>query len=161
MSMRPLALRRHHPAPFFVTADFDGKAVSLRDYSFRHDLLLVFLHGPGCVECAILADELLAHRRDWEDWGTALLVLVSDDAPFPDLPFRQGRDPGGAERRRWAGEADAVIAALDHRLRLMDGWWLRHPEPVDWHEIAETARWVAVQEPECGACEVLPGWDEV
>ena len=158
--MRPLSLRRHHPAPFFAGTDFDGKAVSLRDYSFRRDLLLVFLHGPGCADCAGIAAALVAHGRDWEDWGTALLVLVSD-APFPDLPFRQGRDPGGAERRRWAeGDADAVIAALDHRLRFMDGWSLRHPEPVDWREIAETARWVAVQEPECGACEVLPGWDE-
>ena len=42
----------------------------------------------------------------------------------------------------------------------MDGWSLRHPDPVDWHEVAETVKWVAVQEPECGACAVLPGWDD-
>ncbi|MBW3624832.1 MAG: hypothetical protein KY468_15625 [Armatimonadetes bacterium] len=63
-------------------------------------------------------------------------------------------------RGRYAGsDTDVVLAVIDHRGRLMDGWALAHPEPVDWREVAETARWVAVQEPECGACEVLPGWE--
>jgi hypothetical protein len=100
------------------------------------------------------------HRADWESWGTVALVLVSDGGPLPDVPFRTGVDPDGAIRSRYAeGDADTVLALLDHRGRFMDGWSLRHPAPVDWHEVAETARWVAVQEPECGACEVLPGWE--
>jgi hypothetical protein len=158
--MTPLPLQRHHPAPAFDTKDAVGLPVSLRDYRFRRDLLLVLLHGPGCSYCAEILEEMAAHRADWEAWGTAALVLASEDGPLPEGPFRAGHDPDAAIRGRYAGEAaDAVLAVVDQRGRLMDGWSLRHPEPVDWHEVAETARWVAVQEPECGACEVLPGWE--
>ena len=159
--MRPLPLRRHHPAPDFSATGDEGAAISRRDYSFRRDLLLVCLHGPHCPHCVRIAEEMAAHREDWEGWDTALLVLHSDPEPFPQS-FRQGHDAGGEIRARYArtDEADVVLAVIEHRGRFMDGWSLRHPEPVDWHEVAETVRWVAVQEPECGACAVLPGWDE-
>ena len=159
--MKPLRLRRHHPAPRFVVEDADKSTVALRDYAFRRDLLLVLLHGPGCPDCARLAEQLVVHREDWEGWGTALLVLHEEAECFSDAFFRQGRDVDGAVRAGYGGPpADVVLAVIEHRGRLMDGWSLTHPEPVDWREVAETVRWVAVQEPECGACEVLPGWDE-
>ncbi|HVK02291.1 MAG TPA: hypothetical protein VM490_02355, partial [Armatimonadaceae bacterium] len=162
-TMQPLtaALRRHHPAP-----DFTLPEVRLRDYSFRRDLVLAMLHGPDCSHCARIARELDAQRADREDWGTTLLVLRRDPEPFPDAPGipRQARDADGAVYRRYAGEDDpdaqgVLLLVLDHRGRFMDGWILRHPEPVDWHEVAETVRWVAIQEPECGNCSVLPAWD--
>ena len=157
--MKTLSLRRHHPAPPFALTSSQGETVRLRDYCFRKDLLLVCLHGPHCSDCTRIVHELIQHRDDWESWGMALLVLHSEKEPFA-VPFRQAQDAGGEVRRRYGGpEADIAIAAIEHRGRLMDGWTLTHPDGVDWHEVAETVRWVAVQEPECGACEVLPGWD--
>lgn len=158
--MKTLSLRRHHPAPTFALTDASGNAVGLRDYCFRKDLLLFCLHGPHCPECARIVQKMTEQRDDWESWGTTLLLLHAENEPF-SAPFRQAQDAGSAVRRRYGGpEADAVIAVIEHRGRLMDGWTLAHPDPADWHEVAETVRWVAVQEPECGACEVLPGWDE-
>ena len=159
--MEQLLLRRHHPAPSFALADGEGnKSVALRDYNFRRDLLLVCLHGPRCPHCARIAEELGAHREDWEGWGTALLVLHSEPEPFA-LDARQAYDEAGEVRERYGGAgADVAVAVIEHRGRLMDGWRLTHPAPVDWREVAETVRWVAVQEPECGACAVLPGWDD-
>lgn len=159
--MIPLTLPRHHPAPPVHARTADGSPLTLREFRFRHDLLLVMLHGPGCPHCVQLAEEMAAHRNDWEDWGTTALLLQSESGAPMAGPFRVGVDPDGAARRQYAGgkEADAVLAILDHRGRFMEGWALTHPEPVDWHEVAETVRWVAIQEPECGACEVLPGWE--
>jgi hypothetical protein len=59
-----------------------------------------------------------------------------------------------------AEDADVVIACLDFRGLLMDGWSLKHTQPVDWHEVIETVRRVACQEPECGTFEIAPGWEE-
>jgi hypothetical protein len=106
---------------------------------------------------------MVQRRDDWEGWQTAALVLHSEPEMFPDLPFRQARDEGAAVRTRYAAAgapADVALAVIEHRGRFMDGWSLAHPAPVDWREVAETVRWVAVQEPECGACAPLPGWDE-
>lgn len=161
--MIPLTLRRHHPAPAFEVRDMPGDTtIRLRDYSFRSDLLLFILHGPDCPHCVRIAQEMAERREDWEGWGASLLVLHTGDTPFPDAFFRQGHDEGGATLRRYCMDetAEVAIAVIEHRGRLMDGWSLRHPAPVDWHEVAETVRWVAVQEPECGACHVLPEWDE-
>lgn len=159
--MMPIPLLRYHPTPGFSVTSLAGKPVALQDYSFRRDLLLVSLHGPNCSFCTQIAEELSAHRDDWESWGTALLVLLSEPGIGFDLPFAQAHDPGGIVRERYSGEAsDVMLAVIEQRGRLMDGWSLHHPEPVDWHEIAETVRWVAVQEPECGTCEVLPGYEE-
>jgi hypothetical protein len=103
-------------------------------------------------------EELLARREELTGWGAAILVLHSEPQGF-NAPLRQSPDPGGATRDRLGGsDADAALAAVDSRGVLMEGWSLRHPEPVDWREVAETLRWTALQEPECGACEVLPGW---
>lgn len=127
----------------------------------RDNLQLFLLHGPACPDCAQIAAELASHRQEMEAWGGEVLVLRQEDAEFSDLPFHQEHDPGGSVRRAFGGaSADAVIACLDFRGLLMDGWALRHPEPVDWHEVAETVRWVAIQEPECGSCVIAPGWDE-
>ena len=135
--------------------------ISSRDFSFRRDMLLLFLHGPGCPHCSKIAGELAEHRGDWEGWATGLLVVHGELPGFEDAFFRQAHDEGDAVRQRYApADADVVVAVIDHRARFMDGWSLQHPEPVDWHEVAETVRWVAVQEPECGACEVLPAWDK-
>lgn len=159
--MNPIPLPRHHPAPLFEAADPHGHPLALRDYRFRQDLLLALLHGPGCPHCERIAGEMAEHREGWEKWGTAVLVLQSEADPLPQVPFRIGFDPEGAVRRRYSGggESDAVLAVIDHRGRLMEGWSLAHPAPVDWGEVERTACWVAVQEPECGACEVLPGWE--
>lgn len=160
-AMKPLPLRRHHPAPPFSVTSLAGEPLALEDYTFRRDLLLVALHGPGCPFCAQIVEELSAHRDDWEGWDTALLLLLSDPGAGFAFPFLQASDPKGAVRLRYSGaEADVALAVIEHRGRFMDGWSLQHPAPVDWHEVAETVRWVAVQEPECGACEVLPGYDE-
>ena len=160
--METLLLRPHHPAPAFTLTGGPGAGtVALRDHSFRRDLLLVVLHGPGCPHCARTVAELAEHRDDWEGWGTGLLVLHSEPNGFENAFFRQAHDEGDAVRQRYApAGADVVLALIDHRGRFMDGWSLQHSEPVDWHEVSETVRWVAVQEPECGACEVLPAWDE-
>jgi hypothetical protein len=159
--MKPLPLPRFDPAPSFQATDGEGLPVALRDYRHRHDLLLVMLHGPNCPHCADLLREMNDHRQDWEAWETSLLVLLSEAGAAEATPFRIGYDPDGAIRSRFAGDlnADGVVSVVDHRGRFMEGWSFVHPEPVDWHEVAETVRWVAVQEPECGACEVLPGWD--
>lgn len=159
--MNPLTLACHHPAPSFEAVSCEGVTLSLRDYRFRKDLLLVLLHGPSCPHCVKIVEELASQRAEWEKWDTATLVLQTEEDAEWEAPFRLGTDPEGAVKRRYAGssDADVVLALLDHRGRFMGGWSLTHPDPVDWHEVSETARWVAVQEPECGACEVLPGWE--
>ncbi|HZP81458.1 MAG TPA: hypothetical protein VFB21_07465 [Chthonomonadaceae bacterium] len=151
--MTPLTLRRRQTVPSLRSIAAGGRQ--------RDNVQLFLLHGPSCPGCARIAAELAAHRQELEAWGGEVLVLHEEETAFADLPFRQERDPGGRTRRAFGGaDADAVIACLDFRGLLMDGWALRHPEPVDWHEVAETARWVAVQEPECGTCVIAPGWDE-
>jgi hypothetical protein len=151
-----LPLRHRAPLP---AAPGGGQALTSLTGRFSEDLVLLCLHGPACPYCREIAADAAVRRKDWSGWGTELLVLHSEPDGF-DQSFRQLHDPDGATRRRYGGEdADAVAAVIDNRGTLMDGWRLRHPEPVDWREVAETVRWTAVQEPECGACEVLPGWD--
>jgi hypothetical protein len=159
--MIPLVLSRHAPAPNFELAGENGETIALKTYRFRLDVLLFALHGPGCLHCVKIVGEMAQHRNDWEAWGTSLLLARLEEKPF-DAPFRQAHDSKGVLRRPYTGDSDAdvMIAVLDHRSRFMEGWSLDHPNPVDWREIAETVRWVAIQEPECGACEVLPGWGD-
>jgi hypothetical protein len=160
--MRPLPLPRREPAPPFDLKDSRGDRASLKDYRFRHDLLLIRLHGPGCAACRVIAEEIRSHRRDWEKWETRLLVVQSETDALLDVPGRIAFDPEGSLPRDYrAGEGEDLLAAvLDHRGRFMEGWSLAHPDSIDWREASETVRWVAIQEPECGACEVLPGWAE-
>lgn len=160
--MDPLPLRPHHPAPRFdAPTRLEGR-VSLDDFRARQQNLLLFLlHGPACADCARIARELADHRAEWERWETTALALHSDPEPFPNLPIPQGYDKGAAIRRRYGADADSVaVAAMEHRGRFMDGWRLKHPDPVDWRELTETARWLAIQEPECSTCEIAPGWDD-
>ncbi|MDR5696441.1 MAG: hypothetical protein QN135_01825 [Armatimonadota bacterium] len=124
------------------------------------DALLVFLHGPGCAGCVQIASQLVRHWAEWDRWGTGVIVLRSDPSGFSDVPFPQIHDPGGGARQAYGGAADAVLACLDHRGRWMAGWTVTHPEAVDWHEVAQTVRWVAIQEPECAACAVEPAWED-
>ncbi len=160
--MKTLPLRPYHPAPRFQLPADGGGCVALDDFRSRQQNLLLFLlHGPGCPYCAAIAREMVERRTDWERWETAALVVRSEAEPFPGLP-RQAYDAGGEVRTRYGAPEGAIaVAALEHRGRFMDGWWLIHPEPVDWREIAETARWIAIQEPECSTCEIAPGWDEL
>jgi hypothetical protein len=157
--MKRLSLPTRRPAPRFAVSTADGARIALSDIRFRQDLLLVCLHGPGCLHCTRIACELVRRRPDWEVWGAVLLVLHSQEASF-DLPFCQAYDGGGAVRRRYGGDAGVALAVIDRRGLYMEGWALRHPEPVDWREVAETVRWTAIQEPECSTCEVLPGWEQ-
>lgn len=159
--MTPLPFAQHEPAPDFSVVTFGGKSIALHDYKLREELLLVALHGPSCPHCTVVADQLAAHRDDWESWGVKMLALLSDTGPAFDSSFDQCRDQNGAVRLRYTKRlADVAVAFIDRRGDFMDGWSLRHPEQIDWHEIAETARWVATQDHECPSCEVLPGYGE-
>lgn len=159
--MEPIGGRTRHPAPLVVLQDSRGRTVERHPRAFGPNVLLVVLHGPGCPGCSRIAQELWTCRSTWEAWGTRVVVLHSEPEPFQGLPFLQARDPDGATRRRYAGpEADVVLACLGHGGTFMDGWWLQHPEGVDWQEVRRTVRWVAVQEPECAACSVDPAWEE-
>lgn len=156
-AMLPLTLRPHHPAP-----DWTLPEVRMRNYSFRNDLLLALL--PAGAHGERVARGLVEHRADWEGWGTAVLALRRDPEPLAGFPFRQAHDAAGAVARLYGvapegGSGDAVLAVLDHRGRFMDGWRIPEGTEPDWREVAETVRWVAVQEPECGACGVLEGWE--
>jgi len=153
-TMTPLALRRHHPAPDWALPD-----VRMRDYSFRNDLLLALL--PAGEHGEHIARGLVEHRAKWEGWGTAVLALRRGPEPLADFPFRQAHDAGTVARLYGADHdaGDAILAVLDHRGRFMDGWRVPIGTEPDWHEVAETVRWVAVQEPECGACALAEGWD--
>jgi hypothetical protein len=145
-------------APALSRARLGVGTAALTGYARQHDLILACLHGPGCAACARIAAELHARLEELEAWGAAVLAAAADGS-F-ELPLRQAADPDGRLRRELGGnEADAVIAVFERRGVLMEGWALRHPEAVDWREVAETARWVALREPECGTCEVLPGYE--
>lgn len=160
--MTSLPLKQHEPAPDFAVTSVRSKPLTLRNYSFQQDLLLVALHGPNCPFCAEIAAELAAHSDDWESWGVELLALLSDPGPAFNAPFEQGRDVDGVVRLRYSGAvSDVAFAVVERHGRFMEGWSLRHPEAVDWHEVAETVRWVATQDHDCPSCEVLPGYDEV
>ncbi len=160
--MTPLQLQRHHPAPAFSLLDPVGQPVLSHDTLFQQDQLLVFLHGSGCDDCLRIAQDLPSHCADWEKWNTALLVVVNGSDAFPDAPGRIACDPHGSARAAFGVAPDEYgWAIVDHRDRFMDGAAAPHPEPMDWHDLAVTAQWVAIQEPECGACEVLPGWGDL
>lgn|GEM_PF-1958470 len=160
--MESIGWRARQPAPLLVLEGPQGEVVERHPRLFGSNVLLVILHGPGCPGCTRIAKELCEHRRTWEAWGTRVMVLHAGPKPFLDLPFPQERDPDGATRRRYGGqEADAVIVCLGHGGTYMEGWRLRHREEVDWHEIGQTVRWVAVQEPECATCSIDPVWEDM
>ncbi|MDR7416652.1 MAG: hypothetical protein QN193_08275 [Armatimonadota bacterium] len=130
-------------------------------WAFHRPVLLVMVHGPTCPACGRLIRELLQRVPAYRVWEGEPVVLHSEPDPFLDLPLSQLRDPAGANRRAYGGrEAEAVLACVDARGIYWEGWWLRHPDPVDWREVEETVRWVAVQEPECATCTVEPAWEQ-
>jgi hypothetical protein len=162
--MEPLPLRLREPAPPFAVEDTSGRvSITLDTYRHRQELLLVFLHGPGCAFCTTIAQELDAHKADTESWGVGLLLLTGAREEFPNLSVQQGVDESRAALGRYAPgrAADVVIACLDRRGHFLEGWSLTHPTAVDWREVMETVRWAAIQVPECGTCNLLPEWEVV
>ena len=158
--MRPLTLPRRSAVPEFTSRDESGRRTGLQTYRARQrNLLLLLLHGAACAACARIAEELIDRRLEVEEWDSEILVIRSGGEPFP-TSISQALDSEAIAQNAYDPHSDAVIAVLDFRGRLMDGWSLRHPEPVDWREVTETVRWVATQEPECGTCVIAPGWDE-
>jgi len=157
--MDPLPLRMRQPAPRFQALTEDGRAITLDDFRARQQGLLIFLlHGPECPHCAAIAAEMESRRGDWERWGVTALVVTPGGPPHAGTSVAQAVDPR-ALSRYGVPDGEIAVAALEQRGQVMDGWHLRHPAPLDWHEIAETARWIAIQEPECSTCGFAPGWE--
>lgn len=157
--MDPLPLRMRQPAPGFRALTEDGRTTTLDDFRARQQALLLFLlHGAECPHCAEIAVEMEARRGEWERWGVEALVLRPGGPRHSCTTVAQAVDPEALDRFG-APEGEIAVAALEHRGQFMDGWHLRHPAAVDWHEIAETARWIAIQEPECSTCGFAPGWE--
>ncbi len=159
--MKPLPLRPRRLAPPLVLEDpSEGMAVR-PPWTFHRPVLLVMVEGLKCGVCARVVGELAGHAPDYRAWEVEPVVLRADPEPFPDLPVRQLRDPEGATRRAYGGgEAEVVLACLDARGVFWEGWRIPHPDPVDWREVAETVRWVSIQEPECATCSVEPAWEQ-
>src|SRR5579875_518686 len=134
--MNPIALPRRQPFPM--------RRQLTQTLGLPQGNLLLLLHSPTCAHCQTIEAQLQERRSLWEAWGTQVAVLYEGTAGivFPKA------------------EAEIALLCLDFRGCFMDGWTLVHPDQVDWHEIEETVRWVAIQEPECGTCSVDPGWEE-
>jgi hypothetical protein len=158
--MRPLRLPFREAIPDFAGTAESGESFSLQRYRTRQqNLLLMILHDARCEHCREMVEDLSAFRSAIESWDSAILILRTGAAGF-DTPVPQAVDRSALGRLHSEGEAiDTVIAALDFRGRLMEGWSLRHPEQVDWKNIVESVKWVAIQEPECGTCVIAPGWE--
>ncbi|CEK17072.1 hypothetical protein CWRG_01712 [Chthonomonas calidirosea] len=135
--MKPIDLPRQHPLPM---RHHIRKALGFP----QGNLLLLLLHGPACAYCQTIEAQLQERRAIREAWGTQLAVLYEETAGIA-LP---------------KAEEEIALLCLDFRGCFMDGWTLVHPDEVDWQEIEETVRWVAIQEPECGTCYIEPAWQE-
>lgn len=135
--MNPIALPRHRPLPMRPQL---LQALGLP----QGNLLLLLLHSPTCPHCRTIEAQLQERRSLWEAWGTQVAV-----------PYEVGEGIAVPKAKE-----DIAFLCLDFRGCFMDGWTLVHPDEVDWHEIEETVRWVAIQEPECGTCSIEPAWEE-
>ncbi|MCS7172544.1 MAG: hypothetical protein N0A24_03920 [Armatimonadetes bacterium] len=159
--MRPLPLHSRRMAPPLVLADPSGSTVVRPPWVFHRSVLLVMVHGPACAACAHLVTELLERASAYRTWEVEPIVLRSGPDPFPHPFLRQLQDPTGATRRAYGGgDSEVVLACLDARGIYWEGWRLEHPDPVDWREVSETVRWVAIQEPECATCAAEPAWEQ-
>jgi hypothetical protein len=158
--MKPLELaRRTTPPDFRLRAD-SGVELTLSSYRARQrSLLLIFLHDSFCAHCREVVEGLVRNREEIESWDFEILLARSGSGRFP-VEIPQSADSMQSVKGDYAPGSDVVLACIDFRGRLMDGWSLNHPEGVDWREVTETVRWVAIQEPECGTCVIAEGWDE-
>ncbi len=121
--------------------------------------VLVFLHGPSCGWCAVVARQVAERTSRWGTWGVDV-VLVREEAAAFERGLREAQVPEGEGLRRWAPGDGVLVAVLDRRGSVAGSWALRHPHELNWHEVDETVRWVGVQEPECGTCAPEPAWTE-
>ena len=156
--MKPLErARRKTPPDFRLRAD-SGVELTLSSYRARQQsLLLIFLHDRHCAHCRDIVEGLARSREEIESWDCEILLARSGGERFP-VAIPQAADSPESVKVDYAPDSDVILACIDFRGRLMDGWSLNHPEDVDWREVTETVRWIAIQEPECGTCVILEGW---
>ncbi len=122
--------------------------------------MVVAVHGPGCGFCAEMAEQARRRAAGWRTWGVELVVLRESPRPL-QLPVPQLLDPAGRTREQFGAQVDAALLVVDRR-GVVVGWWpVVHPEEPEWSQVDATARWVGVQEPECGTCGAEESWERL
>jgi peroxiredoxin len=75
-------------------------------YRGRWNLVLYFSHGPGCLQCQNLTEELASLQDDFDFMEARLLVIwpvAMEDLPdSKEYPFPVLADPDGEVRRTYA-----------------------------------------------------------
>ncbi|GAB4462686.1 MAG: hypothetical protein OHK0029_29990 [Armatimonadaceae bacterium] len=160
-AVAPAALTRYQPTPDIRLTLPDGSSDSIRSTRFRHDRIVFFLpSAPSTLRESFLA-ELSEHRNVWEDWGAHAWVLATDSLPRFEIRTIHTATISPAAHHQYGGEQDRIVAVfLDFRGTVMETFIATESSPLNWHETAETVRWIAVQEPECGVCGVDPVWQQ-
>ena len=92
-----MRLEPNHPAVDFVSEDFRGDAVRLKDYRGKRTLLTFFRYA-ACPFCNLRVHELITHFPELEAKGLSIIAVFESskkniseyvgkqDAPFPLVP---------------------------------------------------------------------------
>lgn len=159
-------LRRDQPAPAFRLPSVQGMLVAPSDYHGRSNLVLLFLPGLDCPECRAALENFAAHRQEYEEQATQVLVILTNpDAEgalgqMEGFPFPVLADADGAVRQSYAallpapvGEEPLVFVLDRYRGPQVALVGRDLDDPALHREILRWLTFFEIQCPECGAPE--------
>jgi peroxiredoxin len=151
------------PAPRFSLPDDQGSCVSSGDFYESANLVLLFLHGPGCAVCQSFLCEVSRRRADFAGEAARLVAIYSQPVealrgipPVLRGEIRHLSDEDGAVRKNYLDlMADGLVKPGEVMLFVLDAYGAPYaclkgeePEISAIDDLLAWLRFISIQCPE-------------